>query len=56
MIDSGSERSFISTTFACHANRSMTPLDCELVVQTPLGEEIIRKMVFRECILKVGEA
>ena len=33
-----------------------TPLDYKLVVQTPLREEIIKKTVFRGCVVKVGEA
>ncbi|XP_039117955.1 uncharacterized protein LOC120253788 [Dioscorea cayenensis subsp. rotundata] len=49
LIDSGSERSFVSTTFACHANSDPSPLGGELVIQTPLGEEVVRSLVYREC-------
>lgn len=56
LIDSRSKRSFVSTTFSCHADRSRARLDCELVIQTPLAEVIIKKMLFRECVIKVGEA
>ncbi|XP_039136414.1 uncharacterized protein LOC120273778 [Dioscorea cayenensis subsp. rotundata] len=53
LIDSGSERSFVSTAFSCHADRIASPLDCELLIQTPLGEEIVREVVFQGCPIKV---
>lgn len=31
LIDSGLERSFVSTIIACHADRALPPLSCELV-------------------------
>ena len=38
LFDTGSSRSFVSTTFALHANRKLVPLKNKLVVNTPLGE------------------
>ncbi|XP_039131810.1 uncharacterized protein LOC120268486 [Dioscorea cayenensis subsp. rotundata] len=53
LIDSLSERSFISTAFSCHAVRIASPLDCDLLIQTRPGEEIVREVVFQGCPIKV---
>lgn len=55
MIDSGSERSFVSTAFACHADREISPLDFDLVIQTPLGEEVVKDVVFQGCPVRVKD-
>ena len=49
LFDSGANRSFISTSFALHANRELTPLKSKLIVITPLGERIVRTSVFKGC-------
>ena len=49
LFDSGASRSFISTSFALHANRELTPLKSKLIVMTPLGEKIVRTSVFKGC-------
>ena len=49
LFDSGASRSFISTPFALHANRELTPLKNKLIVTTPLGERIQRTFVFKGC-------
>ena len=49
LFDSGASRSFISNSFALHANRELTPLKSKLIVTTPLGERIVRTFVFRGC-------
>ena len=49
LFDTGSNRSFVSTTFALHANRELVPLKNKLVVNTPLGEQILRTSVFKGC-------
>ena len=36
LFDSRASRSFISTSFALHANRELTPLKSKLIVTTPL--------------------
>ena len=46
-------RSFISTSFALHADRKLTPLKSRLVVTTPLGERILRTSVFKGCEILV---
>ena len=48
-FDSGSSRSFVSTTFALHANRKLAPLKNKLVVTTPLGEQILRSLIYKRC-------
>ena len=49
MFDSGTSRSFISTSFALHANGELTPLKNKLVVTTALGERMLKTSVFRGC-------
>ena len=49
LFDSGTSKYFISTSFALHANRELTPLKSKLIVTTPLGESIVRTSVFRGC-------
>ena len=49
LFDTGSNRSFVSTTFALHANRELVPLKNKLVGNTPLGEQILRTSVFKGC-------
>ena len=38
LFDSGSSRSFVSSSFASHANLDLSLLKNKLVVTTPLGE------------------
>ena len=49
LFNSGASRSFISTSFALHANRELTPLKNKLIVTTPLGERVVRTSMFRGC-------
>ena len=37
---SGSSRSFVSSSFALHADRDLSSIKRKLVVTTPLGEQI----------------
>ena len=49
LFDTGSSLSFVSTTFALYANRELVPLKNKLVVNTPLGEQNLRTLVFKGC-------
>ena len=49
LFDLGASRSFISTSFALHANRELTPLKNKLVVTTALGERILRTSMYKGC-------
>ena len=44
-----SSRSFVSSSFALHADRELSPLKNKLVVTTPVGEQIFRNSVFKRC-------
>ena len=55
LFDTGSSRSFVSTTFALHANRELVLLKNKLVVNTPLGKQILRTSVFKGCEVVVEE-
>ena len=47
LFDTGSSQSFVSTTFALHANRELVPLKNKLIVNMPLGEQILRTSIFK---------
>ena len=47
LLDTRSNRSFVSTTFALHTNRELVPLKNMLIVNTPLGEQILHTSVFK---------
>ena len=49
VFDSGSRKSFVSSSFTFHADRELSPLKHKLVVTTPLGEHTICTSVFRGC-------
>ena len=51
----GANKSFISTSFALHANRELTPLKSKLIIITLLGERIVRTSVFKGCEVVVEE-
>ena len=53
LFDTRSSRSFVSTTFALHANRELVPLKNKLVVNTPLGKQILRTSIFKGCEIVV---
>ena len=44
-----SNRSFVSTSFALHADQELSPLKHKLVVMTPLREQISRNTIFKGC-------
>ena len=48
LFDSGSSRSFVSSSFALHVDRELSSLKHKLVVTTHLGEQIIRTPVFKD--------
>ena len=49
LFDFGTSRSFISTSFALHANRELTPFKNKLIVTTSLGERVPKTSVFKGC-------
>ena len=49
LFDFGASRSFISLSFALHANQKLTPFKNGLVVTTPMGERILHTTVFKGC-------
>ncbi|WRX12255.1 hypothetical protein QQP08_004742 [Theobroma cacao] len=55
LIDSGSDRSYVSISFASFSDRNLSPLEEEIIVHTPLGERLVRNTYYRDCGIKVGE-
>ena len=47
LFDTRSSRSFVSITFALHANRELALLKSKLIITTPLGEQILRTSIFK---------
>ena len=54
LFDTRSIQSFVSTTFALHANRELVLLKNKLIVNTTLGEQILRTLIFKGCETVVG--
>ena len=54
LIDTGAQRSFVSETFAQYSNCELSPLEEELLIRTPLGENLGRTMVYKNCAVKLG--
>ncbi|EOX93500.1 Gag protease polyprotein, putative [Theobroma cacao] len=54
LIDSGSDRSYVSTTFASIADRNLSPLEGEIVVHAPLEEQLIRNTCYKDYGIRVG--
>ena len=48
-----SSRSFISSSFALHADRDLSLLKNKLVVTTLLGKQILHTLVFKGCEIPV---
>ena len=48
-----SNRSFVSSSFALHDNRDLTPLKNKLVATKLLGEHILQTSVFKGCEILV---
>ena len=55
LFDTGSSQLFVSTTFVLHANKELVPLKNKLIVNTQLGEQILRTSVFKGCEIVVEE-
>ena len=54
LINPGFTHSFISCTFAMHADREVRPLNCTLVMTTPVGNSLLAENVFQDCAVRVG--
>ena len=48
LFDIRSSRSFVSIIFVLHATRELVSLNNKLIVNTPLGEQILRTSVFKK--------
>ncbi|WRX24310.1 Reverse transcriptase domain - like 10 [Theobroma cacao] len=55
LIDSSSDRSYVSIAFASIADRNLSPLEEKIVIHTPLGEKLVRNSCYRDCGVMVGE-
>ncbi|WRX12110.1 hypothetical protein QQP08_004597 [Theobroma cacao] len=55
LIDSGSDRSYVSISFASFLDRNLSPLEEEIIVHAPLGERLVRNTYYRDCGIKVRE-
>ena len=53
LFDFGSSRSFVSSSFALHADRELSLFKSKLVVIIPLGELILRTSMFKGCEILV---
>ena len=53
LFDIRSSRSFVSIIFVLHATRELVSLNNKLIVNTPLGEQILHTLVFKGCKIVV---
>ena len=53
LFDFRFSRSFVSSSFALHADRELISLKSKLVVTTPLRERLLRTSVFKRCEILV---
>ena len=49
LFDSWSSRSFVSSSFALHFDRELSPLKHKLMVTTLLGQQILHNSIFKCC-------
>lgn len=56
LIDPRSTHSFISPTFMMHVRGvSLVPLNCSVLIATPIGAVVQINRVYRDCKIKMGE-
>ncbi|EOY14025.1 Gag protease polyprotein, putative [Theobroma cacao] len=52
--DSGSDRSYVSISFASFSDRNLSPLEEEIVVHTPLGEQNWNSKMLKAYMIQMG--
>ncbi|WRX23443.1 Reverse transcriptase domain - like 10 [Theobroma cacao] len=55
LIDSGSNRSYVSIAFASIVDKNLSPLEEEIIIHTPFGEKLVRNSCYRDYGVIVGE-
>ncbi|KAK4844624.1 hypothetical protein QYF36_022406 [Acer negundo] len=48
LIDPGSTHSFVSRSFMVYMDKELRPLDCSMVVSTPIGKSLLAESVYRD--------
>lgn len=55
LIDLESTHSYMSKRFSLHADRSIEPLECSLMVATPLGKSLVASYILKDCVVLVED-
>ena len=55
LFDPGATHSFMSHSFAFHANFKPSFLDVVMIVSNPLGNSKACEKVYKDCVVKIGE-
>ncbi|XP_072962655.1 uncharacterized protein [Typha angustifolia] len=55
LFDLGATHSFISSSFACHADMLMEPLEDILLIATPVGETVVIDSAYKSCTVSFGD-
>ncbi|XP_072980902.1 uncharacterized protein [Typha angustifolia] len=55
LFDPGATHSFISNSFACHADILMEPLEDILLIATPVGETVVIDSAYKSCTISFGD-
>ena len=53
LFNFGSSRSFVSSSFALHADQELASLKNKLVVTTPFGKQILHNTIFKGCEVSI---
>ena len=56
LFDPGATHSFISSSFACHADILMEPLEDILLIATPVGETVVIDSAYKSCTVSFGDS
>ncbi|KAK0578966.1 hypothetical protein LWI29_019135 [Acer saccharum] len=55
LIDPRSTHSFVSQAFAVYTDTNWRPLECSMVVATPIGKSLISENVYKDSKVMVGD-
>ena len=54
LMDNGASHNFVSESFACNLSESLQPLESDMTVVTPRGEELLSSQWFLEIVVEVS--
>lgn len=55
LVDPGSTHSFMSSRLMTHIDATLKLLEYELVTSTPLVKTMVAELVYKSCVIRIGE-